>query len=476
MSMHAKGIFGIRAQGSGLLLAALCGSALANWTPQEVVAVQNYWKAPGRYEVLPSLEATKGTLWVVRLTAEGSQWLWNYNKARGLGKTAPSKDAPPQTPEQEAWERWINAKVAFDRWQAGKTAATENAAIGQNGRIEVANPGDPGPAPDSLVKLVGSVPPPFASAVQPQRHHITFADGYTITYQDNPPMRDRYAYYRFPEGVMQAGKRVREMSPEELDALFADAGVKPSERKVMAAVSLLEGGFESVNTYDTGFVSVGFIQFACLKDGAGSLGRLLLRYKTDAPQLFQTDFRDIGLDVSADGKLEALDLDSGEMKTGAQAAAQIIKDKRLIAAFQRSGVKSKAFRVAQIREAKASYFPGEDAIAISVGGRTVSGKVSDFIKSEAGLATLMDRKVNTGKLDPLLLFAAVVGGELQIQSLVELAPYEREIVWAIQYRKNYLDDASLTQPGDSPRPMRSFSAASRHLAGRAGRTPPKPKP
>jgi hypothetical protein len=76
---------------------------------------------------------------------------------------------------------------------------------------------------------------------------------------------------------------------------------------------------------------------------------------------------------------------------------RVIEDKRLTAVFQRAGRKSEAFRVAQIKTARASYWPAGDPVQITLpNGKTISGVVSDFIKSEAGLATLLDRKVNTG--------------------------------------------------------------------------------
>jgi hypothetical protein len=52
------------------------------------------------------------------------------------------------------------------------------------------------------------------------------------------------------------------MSPEELNRIFAASGLTPVEARVMRAVSLLEGGFDSINTYDTGF-SVGRLYPIC---------------------------------------------------------------------------------------------------------------------------------------------------------------------------------------------------------------------
>src|SRR5512133_990820 len=89
---------------------------------QEVVA---YWSEPGRYTVGPFIDPKLGA-WAVRLPAEASQWFWNYNRARGYAKTPPSQVPPALNAEQETWEAWINEKVAYDRWAAGKEAEKKN--------------------------------------------------------------------------------------------------------------------------------------------------------------------------------------------------------------------------------------------------------------------------------------------------------------------------------------------------------------
>ena len=259
-------------------------------------------------------------------------------------------------------------------------------------------------------------------------------------------MRARYPYYRFSEGVISAGKRVSTLPAEEMDKLLEMAGVSESEARVMKAVSILEGGFDSVNTYDTGFVSVGFIQFASLRDGAGSLGRMLLDYKSNDPTGFQRDFRRFGLDVTPTGSLVALNWQTGFEGVGPEANRRIIQDKRLIAAFQRAGLKSPNYNAAQVRTAKSQYYPADDVIDVGLAGISITGKVSDFIKSEAGMATLMDRKVNTGGFGPLVPTLQKLAVEKQLKSFADFAKHEKEIVTALKYRKDYMADKSLSQP------------------------------
>jgi hypothetical protein len=434
-------------------------SVQATFTQSEKAAVVAYWSTPDRYTIdAPETAAKKGP-WQVRLTPEGSLWLWNYNKVRGIGKLSPSRDPAPQNAQQQTWEKWIEAKVAFDRWSAERTAAEANWQVlgGEKAKIAAA-PADPGPAPQEMIDLAGD-PPRFAAAVAPLRYTIRFEPGVQYVYTDQVPMRPRFAYFRFAQGVQHFGVPVKQVPADELDRLLSEAGISSSEGRVMRSVSMLEGGFESVNTYDTGYLSVGLIQFATLSGGAGSLGGVLQRMKASTPDAFETEFRRYGVDVTDTGALNVVDPATGAELVGAEAVMKIIDDKRLTAVFQRAGALSRAFRVAQLQVAKDRYLPSNDTITLTVDGQTISGKVSDFIVSEAGMATLMDRKVNTGTTDPLTATVQRFANERKIQSLADLIPFEREIVTLLKYRKDYLLDTSLTQPTETV--TRVFNSTSR---------------
>src|SRR5262249_49827049 len=262
-----------------------------------------------------------------------------------------------------------------------------------------ARPPDPGPIPPGLLETVGN-PPPFANAVVPLQHTVTFEDGDTYAYTDNVQLRPRYAYYRFPQGTVAYGTALRDMPEAELNALFAAAGMSPSEQRIARAVSRLEGGFETINTYDTGFVSVGFIQFVTLESGRESLSEVLAQEKVNQPADYLRDFRRFGIDIDAAGQLAVVDPSTGAELIGPPAVLKVIEDKRLAAVFQRAGRRSPAFRVAQIRVARAHYWPAADPVAVKVGGQEVNGTVADVIRSEAGMATLFDRKVNRGTIVP----------------------------------------------------------------------------
>ncbi len=446
----------------GLALAAN-GQDVRLFQDSDIRAIKDYWSQPGRYVKEPAKNPNGP--WVVRLTPEGSIWLWNYNKARGLGKTNPEVTPGAQNADQVDWESWINAKVAFDRYRAAIEVAEQNAkelgVTPDAPQGEVAE--DPGPAPEALTELAGT-PPAFAAAVRPTNYRVSFDDGFSLSYTDQVPVRARYAYLRFQNGVSVDGKKIG----ESMDRLFKLAGLSDTERRVMSAVSPLEGGFDGINTYDTGYVSIGFIQFACLSGGAGSLGGVLKAEKAASPEAFANDFRRFGIDVTDSGKLACVDVDGGNEFQGTDAARRIIYDKRLTAVFQRAGQLSDAFKVAQLQCAKSMYYPADDKLKINTQDGTIECRVGDVVRSEAGLATLMDRKVNTGGLGSLSSVVQCVANDTGASSVDELAAHEMEIIEAMAYRKDFLAEASLSQPFGM---HRAASQNSRH-----GDRKPKPKP
>jgi hypothetical protein len=242
------------------------------------------------------------------------------------------------------------------------------------------------------------------------------------------------------------------MPEQELSGLMQSAGLTPFEAHVIGAVSRLEGGFDAVNTYDIGFVSVGFIQFITAAGGNGSLAAVLAAEKTSKPLDFGHDFHSRGIDVTSDSVLAVVDPATGAELRGADAVSDTIRDPRLVAVFQAAGRRSTAFRVAQIQIAKRGYYPADDPISVTLpDGTLVTGRISDVLKSEAGMATAFDRKVNTGHAAPEVAEAVTsVMAAHHLKTLADAAPYEREVVAALQYRADFLTDKSLTQPPVPP--------------------------
>ena len=438
------------------------------FTDAERAALVTFWNAPGRQEIGTPPDAAKTGPWQVRLTPEGSAWLLGYQRAiRGAGKVIPpSQDAhASESGSQSDWETWITGRVAYDRYQAGVIAAEANAALGAGAGAPTlpipttpalvpppsAAPAPvplPGPIPATLLATCGN-PPRFARAVAPLQYTVHIDDPEdTYVYQDNVRMRERFAYYRFSEGTVSYGKKLENFPDEALSNLFRKGGFTPSEQRIFTAVSGLEGGFETVNTYDTGYVSVGFIQFITLAEGHEDLARVMADEKMNNPKDFRNDFHRLGIDIQpSDGTLTVVDPATGAELVGGPAVLKVIGDKRLTAVFQRAGRKSEVFRVAQIKTARASYWPAGDPVQITLpNGGVVNGVVSDFIKSEAGMATLLDRKVNIGNIRQLTEVASRTFQAHKCKKLADLAQYEMEIVASMKYRSDFLQNKSLSQP------------------------------
>lgn len=75
--------------------------------------------------------------------------------------------------------------------------------------------------------------------------------------------------------------------------------LSPSAIAVMKAVSLNEGSFDGINTYDKGFLSLGIFQWTLGQDDRmGELPALLKKIKAYYPATYQDFFRAFGIDVS----------------------------------------------------------------------------------------------------------------------------------------------------------------------------------
>jgi hypothetical protein len=111
-----------------------------------------------------------------------------------------------------------------------------------------------------------------------------------------------------------------------------------------------------------------------------------------------------------------------------------------------------------------------EKVTIKVGEKTLEGVVSDVIKSEAGIATLFDRKVNTGKIAPFADVLTEVAAQFNPESLADLAKYEKVIVQKMKYRRDYLLDPNLSQPSEPPhRNDRKANVPASRKGSRAGR-------
>jgi len=410
-----------------------------SFSADEAAKVLEYWSAPERYFVQPGKPA-------VRPTSAASRWLYDYNRLPNVPKAT-----------RTVWDAWIERDIARCRAAAESVlAGGALPAVVEPPVIDPAStPGIPetqkvapaidrlsDPIPADLLARCG-MPPSFLEVCVPNEYVVQFDDA-AYSYQDRVNVRHRYPSLRADNGVVFPGVPLKKLDDAELDALRTAAGLEEKEMRVFRAVSGLEGGFDSVNTYDTGFVSVGFIQFAARTEGGGSLGLVLLRLKTLDPAVFEETFRRYGIDVSPEGKLRVLSPRTGVELSGAKANAEVIEDKRLIAVFQRAGEKCAGFRKAQLMVAQEIYWPGNRPITVRLpAGLSLTGTVQDVIRSEVGLAILLDRSVHTGNIEPLTAVLNRVAATRKVSTLDELAGYEAEILDQMVHRRDFRADPTL---------------------------------
>lgn len=455
------------------VLMVLAGGALSfasGLTDQDAQAAVRYWSEGDRYRIAPAVQF-QGQPYQPRMTAAGSAWLHRFEQARGRTKTPARVVALAGRADLD---QWVKTRYEAEWELMAQEAELRNSGVPSfAAKPTLANP------PADLIAVVGELPK-LVDLRTPLDYEIRFHDA-TYRYTDNVAVPHRYAYYRFEEGVRTGGTAVRRLDPAALRATLNAAGISDSDWRVFSSVSSLEGGFDSVNTYDTGFVSVGFIQFAAHAHGRGAISRMLARFAADSPDAYREDFVRFGVGVQTIrderdrevSELMATDLRTGAVLTGEAAVRQIIQDKRLLAVFQRAGERSELYRIAQLRTAYTDYFPLHDTVQVRQGEEVQAWRVADIIRSEAGRATLMDRKVHTGNFG---------GIEAMIQQLVatvgaddpsDLWIFERALIDAIRHRRNYLAEASLSQPlGEqrawSPRPATDVSRAGNTRGGRGG--------
>ena len=418
-------------------LAGLSFSQTSYWSDSEKQQIRQWWSEPGRYVITPTDK------YVVRLTTQGSKWIWDYNHLRGKGKTPPTQTPGPSNDEEAKWEKWIDGRVARDRYLAACAAETLNADKQHRTPKYPTEVPEPEAADPNFVAKFGA-PPSFAANVLPNNIVVAF-DDMSLNYSDNVNMRPKYAYYRFDNGVNSEGLAIKDMPSTEVEGILHDAGYDDSDTKVFKSVSILEGGFDAINTYDTGYISVGFIQFASLKEGGGSLGQAMLQYKQQDPVNFEKDFHKFGIDVTPDEKIVALDIDSGDERIGPDANTQVIADKRLIATFQRAG-KYKAFRLLQLKAAKIIYWPMDDKVTFNIGRQKVTRPLSDFVKSEAGKAVFLDRKVNTGNIGAVGTALQSIAEAAKLDNHDDLTKYEALLIKCLYYRFDPLKGTDLAKP------------------------------
>jgi hypothetical protein len=164
-------------------------------------------------------------------------------------------------------------------------------------------------------------------------------------------------------------------------------GLPAAAAPILAIVSGFEGGYDSIQTFDRGKFSWGFIQFTA----NGGLPRLLNEIKRDVPEVFEQCFAVDGVDAR-DGAL--ILRENGRDIRGRRVADRLHDEPRLWMAFVRASQREEV-RDAQVRAAYDSYYAHPLTVTVVLGGHEVA--LGDLYAGDPfGRAFICDRAVNHG--------------------------------------------------------------------------------
>lgn len=170
---------------------------------------------------------------------------------------------------------------------------------------------------------------------------------------------------------------------QELERL----GLPSEDARILAAVSGHEGGFDTIQTYDSAKFTWGFIQFA----GTGGLHNVMTNIKAQAPNEFQEYFGIYGIDV-ADGKV--IVHKDGQVLDGQNALNELHDNPELWGGFLRAS-QDPTIQTLQVKTAYDSYYQPIMNEQVSLGGQTYTlGEL--FKDNDYGRAMLFDRAVQRG--------------------------------------------------------------------------------
>ncbi|HEY3332410.1 MAG TPA: hypothetical protein VGK19_20440 [Capsulimonadaceae bacterium] len=287
---------------------------------------------------------------------------------RKAGPVGSATAGPVYTSKYSIWKQRAVAQIAaFEdqgKFSAARNAASWIAAYEAHERWKIAGgaePVEPRSTPATLAIVAGGPAPTAFRGLQSQFAIALPGVAQRVILRDHPVDPD-YPYLINPTGVADEGTVVSERP--DAAAIFRAAKLGPEARKVFLKVSEREGGFEAVNTYDTGYVSVGFIQFTTMEAGTGSLISVLERMREQSPKQYAHYFQSFGIDVDANHTLTVVEPGSGAVLHGADAVNAVQHDNRLIAVFYHAGQGSRDFAAAQIGAARERYYAPEHRFSV----------------------------------------------------------------------------------------------------------------
>ncbi len=199
----------------------------------------------------------------------------------------------------------------------------------------------------------------------------------------------RWTFRKYKAGIYTYGK----VKPKEFIKTYKPSltslGLSESAVNVMLSVAENEGNLDAVNTWDNAFLSFGMFQWTLgTSTNAGELAALLKKIKLKSPVSFELFFNEKGLEiVEADDLTGFLSL-NGRTLNNANSKEKL-RTHEWAYRFWKAGQDEKV----QAIEIEHAY--GRVNLFYNSPNYKVNGyNISDFVKSEYGVALLLDNHVN----------------------------------------------------------------------------------
>ncbi|HEY4244777.1 MAG TPA: DUF4157 domain-containing protein [Kofleriaceae bacterium] len=257
-----------------------------------------------------------------------------------------------------------------------------------------------------------------------KHHDYAFADG------EHVKVRDHVVSYATSVsfGVDSEGAP----DHKQVTDVMATAGLSSSRQKILAGISALEGGFDTVNTYDRAKVTWGFVQWT---GGSHSdLTSTLTIIKQKQPDAFAKAFQAYGIDV-VDNELSITVPGSKDTITGEDAANAIMGNPKLAAVLAHAGrntdiQKGEVQAAAQLEIDEAMNM----RVPIDLGkGKKKVVTASTLMTSEYGIGFLANTYVHSGS------GAASSTVHSAVNAYVAATPYKDTEEWRAGAEEKILD-------------------------------------
>ncbi len=220
----------------------------------------------------------------------------------------------------------------------------------------------------------------------------------TVVFHDG--VKSSFSDPTYTKGVSFVGSQVHKIPA----AYYQGLGVSPKLARILEFVSSHEGNYDSINSYDKAIFSWGFVQFA---GGGRTLHTLLALMKYRNPDLFFDAFQRFGIDVEYSYGNERFDPNATRITVivpeantilrGVDAEKHIRDNKLLHGVFIRAGYDPD---IAKLQVMMATYeFINpvlRRQITVPIAGAPTKVFIADIIRSDAGLAALIDMAINKG--------------------------------------------------------------------------------